>query len=55
MLFDELLPENAEIKFSKSVCSVLSVVFVEGEQVPELLEPACNCEISCSSPPAKLE
>jgi len=54
VLLDEFLPESADIRLLKSVCSVLSVVFVE-EELPELLEPACSSEISCSSPLEKLE
>ena len=55
-LLDELLPERAEIRLLKSDCSVLSVLFVEEvEEVDELFEPACNCEMSRSSPLEKLE
>jgi len=56
VLFDELLPESAEIRLLKSDCSVLRVLFVEEvEELDELFEPASNCEISCSSPLEKLE
>ena len=56
VLFDELMPESAEIRLLKSDCSVLSVLFVEEvEEVDELFEPACNCEMSRSSPLEKLE
>ena len=55
-LLDELLPERAEIRLLKSDCSVLRVVLVEEvEETDEPVEPACNCEISCSSPFDKLE
>ena len=56
VLFDELLPESAEIRLLKSDCSVLRVLFVEEvEELDELFELASNCEISCSIPLEKLE
>ena len=56
VLFDELLPESAEIRLLKSDCSVLRVLFVEEvEELDELFELASNCEISFSSPLEKLE
>jgi len=55
-LLDGLLPESAEIRLLKSDCSVLRVVLAdEVEEADEPVEPACNCEISCSSPFEKLE
>ncbi len=57
VLFDEPLAESAETRLLKSDCSLLMAPFVEEVEVvdAELLEPACNCEISCSSPFEKLE
>lgn len=56
VLPDEPAPESAEIRLSKSDCSVLRVLFVvEAVPVDELLELASNCEISCSIPPVKPE